>query len=404
MFIRRISPFLFKFLLLIGMSVRAFAAENGVCSTFWEAGYRQGSLFTVHSNLGYSSYSDACTAYFDWLTPMDRRREYSDGSYEVDTIISGTVEMGSQETLCRISYTNYRSWSPCTEFCTASWTASIGTCREPPSTPIILSGPEEVLPTGTPGGAPVTITARVASAGQPIARVAVSFSVVVTPNSGGHEHHDPTRPNGTLTSTTQGGTDANGEVKLTFTPPEVAGTYTIKATCAICSSGTGTKVIKVKVPDLVPISPNSPRNADGSFVYALTSVDALHAGEGRYHKNQYYLTEQAQQNLLGLITSFAAAGWGTVALNDASLYWGGRYDIKGNWGGSHLGHRDGREIDISFTRAGNPIPKQKQNDFYDRYCKNKATEVAFSILHHYLSLPHFHVYLEKQKTCNRTEK
>ena len=180
--------------------------------------------------------------------------------------------------------------------------------------------------------------------------------------------------------------------------------HTIKATCSTCSNSSVSQEIKVKVPDLVPISPNSPINADGTYAYALTSVDTIHAGAGRYHKNQYYLTEQAQQNLLGLITSFAAAGWGTVALNDASLYWGGRYDIKGNWGEPHRGHRDGREIDISFKRANNPISKAKQNAFYKKFCEDKAVNAAFSILHHFVAVAHFHVYLENQKACNRTEK
>ena len=267
---------------------------------------------------------------------------------------------------------------------------------------LTLTGPTDARPLNTPGAAPVAFTAVVASGNQPKGGVLINFSVDVTPNSGGHEHHDVARPKGKL-SPIQGTTDANGEVKLIFTAPEVSGIHTIKATCATCSNSPAAKEIMVKVPDLVPISPNSPRNADGSYAYALTSVDGIHAGEGRYHKNQYYLTEQARQNLRALIDSFGAAGWGTVALNDASLYWGGRYDIKGNWGGPHQGHRDGREIDISFTRANNPISTSKQNDFYDKFCKDKATEAAFSILHHFVKVPHFHVYLDKQKTCNRTE-
>ena len=232
--------------------------------------------------------------------------------------------------------------------------------------------------------------------------MAVSFSVEVTPNSGGHEHHDANRPKGSL-SGTQGITDANGEVRLTFTAPEVAGIHTIKANCSNCSNSPATKEIQVKVPELLPISPNPPQNADGSYVYALTSVDKIHAGNGRYHKNQYWLTEQALQNLSALTESFAAAGWGTVALNDASMYWGGRYDITGNWAGSHKGHREGREIDISFTRAKNPISQIRQKVFYKKFCEDKAVEASFSILHHFVTLPHFHVYLEKQKTCNRTE-
>jgi hypothetical protein len=190
---------------------------------------------------------------------------------------------------------------------------------------------------------------------------------------------------------------------VTFKAPEIAGIHIIKATCATCSNSLDTKEIQVRVPALLPISPNPPQNTDGTFVYALTSVDKIHQGNGRYHHNQYYLTEQSQINLQSMIAAFAAEGWGTVALNDASLFWGGRYDITSNWGAPHAAHRDGREIDISFTRAQNPVSVAKQSDFYDKFCKNKKVDFPFSILHHYVLIPHFHVFLEKQQACFKTE-
>jgi hypothetical protein len=263
--------------------------------------------------------------------------------------------------------------------------------------PLLLSlnGSPETRPAGTSS---ITLTARVTSNGTPKPGVTLGFSVGVTTNSGGHEHHDSARPKGTL-SGTQGTTDANGEVKVTFTAPEVAGIHTIKATCATCSNSPSAKEIQVKVPDLLPISPNAPQNTDGTFVYALTSVDKTHQGNGRYHHNQYYLTQQSQTNLQSMIAAFSAEGWGTAALNDASLYWGGGYDITSNWNAPHAGHREGREIDVSFARAGNPISASKQSDFYDKFCKNKKVSFPFSILHHYVKTPHFHVYLEKQTAC-----
>ncbi|MBT9464645.1 MAG: Ig-like domain-containing protein [Hydrogenophaga sp.] len=260
-----------------------------------------------------------------------------------------------------------------------------------------------ILPTGTNGVHERAFQVRVTQGVNPVAGVSVSFSIDVTPNSGGHEHHDAARPEGTL-SGTQGTTDANGEVKVTFRAPEVAGIHTIKATCATCSNSPATKEIEVKVPDLLPISPNPSQNADGTFVYALTSVDQTHQGNGRYHHNQYYLTQQSRQNLRTMIEAFAAEGWGTVALNDASLYWGGRYDISSNWRAPHAGHRDGREIDISFIRAGNRISSSKQIDFYDKFCNSKKVSFPFSLLHHYMKSPHFHVYLEKQTSCWKSEK
>lgn len=258
-------------------------------------------------------------------------------------------------------------------------------------------------PARTSGVSERILQVRVTQGGNPIAGIAVSFSTDVIPNSGGHEHHDAARPKGTL-SGTQGTTDANGEVKATFRVPEIAGIHTIKANCGTCSNSPATEEIQVKVSDLLPISPKPPNNADGTFVYALTSVDETHQGSGRYHRNQYYLTQQARQNLRAMIEAFAAEGWGTVALNDASLYWGGRYDIGSNWRAPHAGHRDGREIDVSFTRAGNPVIASKQKSFYDKFCNIKKVSFPFSLLHHYVKSPHFHVYLEKQTACWKSEK
>lgn len=267
-----------------------------------------------------------------------------------------------------------------------------------------LNSLSESRPLGTGGAATVLLIAKVTDGVVPKPGMPITFSVDVTPNSGGHDHHNAARPKGTL-SGTQGITDANGKVTVTFTAPEVAGIHTIKATCTTCSNSPATKEIQVKVPDLLPISPNAPQNADGTFVYALTSVDKTHQGNGRYHQNQYYLTEQSRQNLRAMISDFAAEGWGTVALNDASLYWGGRYDIYGNWGQPtsahepHAGHREGREIDVSFARANNPISASKQKVFYKKFCEAKTVSFPFSILHHYVATPHFHVYLEKQTAC-----
>ncbi len=246
------------------------------------------------------------------------------------------------------------------------------------------------------------MTAKVTDNGAPKPGVALSFAVDVTPHSGGHEHHDATRPKGSL-SAVQGTTDANGEIQFKFKAPESAGIHTIKATCSNCTNNPATKEIQVKVPDLLPISPNPPQNTDGTFVYALTSVDKTHQGNGRYHHNQYYLTEQSLRNLQSMIEAFSAEGWGTVALNDASLFWGGQYDITSNWSAPHKAHREGKEIDISLARANNPISLGKQNDFYDKFCKNKKVNFPLSILHHYVLNPHFHVFLEKQTACFKSE-
>jgi hypothetical protein len=232
--------------------------------------------------------------------------------------------------------------------------------------------------------------------------VGLTFNVDVIPMSGGHEHHDANRPKGSLSSAS-GTTDSNGEFKFTFQAPIVSGIHKIKATCSVCTNEAELE-IKVKVPDLVPINPNPPRQANGSFAYALTSVDNIHQGTSRYHVGQYWLTKDASDSLRELIRAFNDFGWGTVALNDASLIWGGVYDIFGNWRNPHSGHRTGEEIDISFKRAGNVVSPDRQNATYKEFCLKNNAAMPFNILHHFVVVPHFHVYLRKQKPCALTEK
>lgn len=258
-------------------------------------------------------------------------------------------------------------------------------------------------PAGTGGKSTLDLIARVTEGSTPKTGVAVNFKAEVVPMTGGHGHHDVSRPKGSVIAS--GVTNASGEIKLTFQASEVAGSHNITATCDSCSNKTVDKKVDVLVPDLQPVSANPPRNPDGTYLYSLTAVDATHVGtSGGRQRGEYYLTQAANQNLRGLIEQFADEGWGTVALNDASLNWGGVYDIFNTWQPPHSEHRLGEEIDISFSRAGNPISQSKQNEFYKKFCEDKKIQVPFSILHHYLKGPHFHVRLVAANRCGKTAK
>lgn len=256
-----------------------------------------------------------------------------------------------------------------------------------------------------PSSSTYELIAKVMEGSTPKAGVAVTFKVDVIEKTGGHGHHDASRPKGFVNGalTAGGVTEGNGEIKLTFQASIVAGSHNITATCDSCSNKTAVKKVDVLVPDLQPISANPPRNPDGTYLYALTSDDPTHVGtSGGRQRGEYYLTQTANDNLRGLLDQFAEEGWGVVGLNDASLNWGGVYDIQNNWSNPHMGHRLGEEIDISFVRAGNFIGKGKQNVFYDKFCQDKKGSVPFTILHHYQLRPHFHVYLTGKKQCGKT--
>ena len=257
--------------------------------------------------------------------------------------------------------------------------------------------PPDPRPAGTGGKSTLELKATVTENGSPKKDVAVTFKVDVVPMTGGHGHHDANRPKGEVTPS--GKTDVNGEIKLMFQASEVAGSHTITATCNDCSNKTVNKNVDVRVPNLQPLSPNPQQNSDGKYLYALTAKDPTHVGtSGGRQRGEYYLTAPAEENLYSLVKSFAAEDWGIVAFNDASLVWGGLYDIDNDWMESHQGHRVGEEIDISFTRANNPISIEKRKRVYKTFCDAKKASVPFRILYHIGGKgPHYHVYLLGRK-------
>ena len=149
--------------------------------------------------------------------------------------------------------------------------------------------------------------------------VVVNFLVDVAVNSGGHDHSDATRPKGTLSALT-GTTDANGEVKVTFTSPQVSGIHIIKATCSSCSNSPASKEIQVKVPDLLDIFAMPFRDARWAYP-GIGQVPGRHA-------DNHYLTVAATTRLLEITQKFNSL-WPNaprLTLNDASLQWGGKFD------------------------------------------------------------------------------
>jgi hypothetical protein len=256
-----------------------------------------------------------------------------------------------------------------------------------------LAGLAETRPAQTGGVSTVTITAKVTSGGQPKAGVTVGLSVDVFENSGGHDHDNAARPKGQLMPE-DGVTDANGEVKIVFQAPAFAGTHVVAASCIGCSSATS-HTIDVKVPGLVAL------RADASVPPTYT----LRGSDDR-HTSNHWFSASARMALIELIDVFNDLGWKPVGVNDAGLKWGGRFDIKGNWAGSHAEHSIGEEVDLSFAVGTNA---ERINDAYDEFCVEKNVDMPSTILWHDIPLnqggkypPHFHVRLDGKYTNGRS--
>ena len=266
-------------------------------------------------------------------------------------------------------------------------------CSAPETSPSIsLSGPAEIRPPASKDAvSTTTITVKVTANGQPKAGVAVTLSNTVDFTSGGHNSgHTSPRPvaarNDKKTSITLS-TDAQGEAKLTFTAPQAAGQHTIKAECQGCTSP-ATHSIKVRVPDLEELTADTLQPARYILVGNTGSP-------GKNHVGNHWFTSQSRGGLFKVIEVMRDSGWGQVGVNDGNLEWGGLFDIYGNWAPSHESHREGNEVDISFSRPTPPSSKQKKTT-YDKLCEKGNTALDVQTLWHKDDgfQEHYHLYLD----------
>lgn len=208
--------------------------------------------------------------------------------------------------------------------------------------------------------------------GQPTTSpVKVQISAKVDPASGGHSHVDSNRPRGGVANVKtcpsddecwSNTTDENGQVVFNFNAPEASGKYTITATCDGCGN-TETKSVDVKVKGLQPI----PSSDFYTFI-----------GDNDKHANNHYLTPEAAAILWQIAVSYqfeqqfklqdTKTMKYTIAppilhVNDASLTWGGLFDIAGKWGSPHVEHRRGTVVDVRANNADTAIPTQNFKAF-----------------------------------------
>ena len=169
----------------------------------------------------------------------------------------------------------------------------------------------------------------------------------------------------------------------------------MEASCDGCSNK-ATLDVTVRVPDLVELTTSSaspPR-------YTLV-------GETPTHSKNHYFSIEGKDELRRLIDQMSILEWSNPGINDASIAWGGRFDIGAGWSGSHAGHREGEEVDISFLRPAFIGPALRQKTF-DDIKKGKLRESPQVLWHQFDnsdtgSKAHFHVYLLGQKASSITQ-
>lgn len=289
---------------------------------------------------------------------------------------------------------------PCRYFgeCGKPWSFHIDNVAFRPVRPCLaIAGPSEVEPNDARQTTKyIALVVEVTDCeGNPMSGVAVETTVDVVHTSGGHldDHPTPTpRPLGGLrehSGTASGaGTDsvtlssnADGQILLQVVPPEVAGTHIIDATCVDtqCTEPDPPHHVDVKIAGLAPI----PRF---DVYYTLTeylpgTIVGKNIGDnGRHDGVNHWLTPEASEVLWRIAFHYAELldfqpDPERLHVNDASLPWGGLFDILGQWRPSHHGHRKGTVVDIRANQLPGAVPPDHDQEFLDAAGKLGARAV-----------------------------
>lgn len=255
------------------------------------------------------------------------------------------------------------------------WDVLEKTCIDaPPKYLLKIAGGGTVQPNGLLAGLVASVKD---TNGAPVAHAAVEIAAKVVSRSGFHEHgssdvdgHDTGRPVGWLRApcaaspsqclrgdkTITVTTNHLGEAPFEFRAPAPAGIHELVARCV----GTACEpaephVIDVRELDLVEVT-----TADTKFrrIVGLTA---------RHPRKNAYLQEEALTVLEDLGSAYFDLYNEGLVLNDASLEWGGLFDVDADhpWSVPHKEHRCGRAIDLrgSGHLGAGAIPLSRDAQF-----------------------------------------
>ena len=130
----------------------------------------------------------------------------------------------------------------------------------------------------------------------------------------------------------------NTPLQFWFCPPLYSTRLTMELDYQSSCTSVRTIVFDVKVPDLVPLA--APTSGSGYTLVGATTE----------HPDNHYVTSSFKTDLESIGSDWHTACPKAAALNynDASLAWGGVFDLGKNWKNSpgHKGHDKGKNIDI----------------------------------------------------------
>jgi len=217
---------------------------------------------------------------------------------------------------------------------------------------------------------------QVTQAGAPV--IGASISTVVkmvsgTETYGKHDHgavDGANKPTGTMMPAV-GATATGGVFTTQYHTSQFAGQDTIEATASYqgCTGKGISAAITAKVPQLVPIK--IPAGSRHQFVggtcqhyggYTPWKPNKTAACGGMTGASNQYISTAVQGTFYKLLNEFSKLYPGVgMYINDASLQFGGMFDVNGGWhtGSNHSTHRLGYDVDFALkdtsAPAGSPV-------------------------------------------------
>ncbi len=232
------------------------------------------------------------------------------------------------------------------------------------------------------------VVVRSSECNGPIPNVPFTLTSEPTPGSGGHVHlisGNVTPPAGAFTNapaSVSGQTDSNGERRFTVTAGTFGGATTysastdnigLTATPIPVTSRPASLYTGVILRDYVPhplvlqsyvkLTGHRTSVCGGETVTdPVTGTESTiyhcdnHKDVSHYGRPELHSFIELAASLYNEDATIPAANKGRLGINDMSTPLGGKFDIRGNWGGSHASHRLGVDVDVDrsvFDAAGN---------------------------------------------------
>ncbi|MDX8407135.1 MAG: hypothetical protein R8L58_01995 [Mariprofundaceae bacterium] len=338
--------------------------------------YSDGACYQIYSKPPYSYGFVTVRKAFPYCTTTGIMDVYLDGNW-VGGVSYGANKVSKQILLARSSLTigahtvkvvarsSLTQYAPAPVAATASFTTACGLSVTVTPTctavyPFLNNSRRSYFPNKY--STPVNVSVNLNNTPVSGASVATQVKMVAgTETYGGHDHgatDGANKPTGAFL-TPSGATNAAGIFTTTYKASEFSGQDEITATASFngCTGTSPPVVITSKIPGLIPITlpAGSPHQFVGGRCEHLGGYTPWNPGKtaacsGTTGTSNQYINSSISQTFYDFLNEYTLLHGAGLYINDASLKFGGMFDVNGGWctACSHSTHRIGVDMDFAL--------------------------------------------------------